>query len=166
MQEQSVRRRFDYLGPRYPCGPARHPSHPCSIQRRGRAQARGRGLRSVASPNERSRQLRWPHSWSWPNILPIFRLTKCNLRQAGQETLSYSSSGASSSSSSQCWTFIDVSGHLKMKGAMRPLLTEDGALGVPRSPEPRQPGIASQQGDQLRPARASIMPIGLWVGPF
>ena len=71
--------------------------------------------------------------------LAVFRLTKCNLRQAGQETLSYSSSGTSSSSSSQCcWTFIDVAGHLKMKGAIRsPVyrgLGLSACLGVPGVP--------------------------------
>lgn len=56
--------------------------------------------------------------YTGPNSLPVFRLMKCSLRQAGQATPSYSSSGAYSSSSSQCWTLIDVAGHLKIKEAM------------------------------------------------
>jgi hypothetical protein len=53
-----------------------------------------------------------------PNIFPVFRLIKCNLAQAAQVITSYSFSGMSESSSSQCWTFTDVAGHLKMKGAI------------------------------------------------
>ena len=53
-----------------------------------------------------------------PNILPVFRLIKCSLVQAMQVITSYSFSGMSGSSSSQCWTFIEVAGHLKMKEAI------------------------------------------------
>jgi hypothetical protein len=42
------------------------------------------------------------------------------LVQAGQVIPAYSFSGASSSSSSQCWTFIEVSGQVKMKAAIGP----------------------------------------------
>jgi hypothetical protein len=55
------------------------------------------------------------YSSSWPNSLPVFRLRKCSLVQAGQMIPSYSCSRTSSSSSDQCWTFIDVVGHLKTK---------------------------------------------------
>jgi hypothetical protein len=38
--------------------------------------------------------------------------------QAGHVIPSYSFSDASSSSSNQCWTFIDVSGQVNMKAAI------------------------------------------------
>ena len=63
---------------------------------------------------------------SWPNTLPVFRSRKCNLVQAGQIMPSYSFSRTSSSSSSQCWTRIDVSGQVKMKAA----IGLDAALGL------------------------------------
>ena len=49
---------------------------------------------------------------------PVFRLRKCNLVQAGQMIPSYSFSRTSSSSSDQCWTFIDVVGQVKRNGAI------------------------------------------------
>jgi hypothetical protein len=56
----------------------------------------------------------WPYPSFWPNNFRVFRLIKCNLVQAGQVIASYSFSDALSSSSSQCWTIIDVSGQVKM----------------------------------------------------
>jgi hypothetical protein len=58
------------------------------------------------------------YSSFWPNSLPVFRSRKWNLVQAGQLIPAYSFSGMSSSSSSQCWTFIEVSGQVKMKAAI------------------------------------------------
>jgi hypothetical protein len=59
-----------------------------------------------------------PYFSSWPNSLPVFRLRKCNLVQARQMIASYSFSRTSSSSSDQCWTFIDVVGQVKRNGAI------------------------------------------------
>jgi hypothetical protein len=59
-----------------------------------------------------------PHFSPWPRSLPVFRLRKCNLVQAGQVIESYRFSDASSSSSSQCWTFIDVAGQVKTNRAI------------------------------------------------
>ena len=53
------------------------------------------------------------YSSSWPNSLPVFRLRKCNRVHAGQMIPSYSFSRTSSPSFDQCWTFIDIVGHLK-----------------------------------------------------
>jgi hypothetical protein len=54
----------------------------------------------------------------WPNSLPVFRLRKCSLVQAGQMIASYSFSRTSRSSSDQCWTFIDVVGQVKITAAI------------------------------------------------
>jgi hypothetical protein len=55
---------------------------------------------------------------SQPNSLPVFRLRKCSPVQAGQIIPSYSFSRTSSSSSDQCWTFIDVAGQVKRNGTI------------------------------------------------
>src|SRR6478672_2172510 len=54
-------------------------------------------------------------SSSRPNSLPVFRLTRCILVQAGQAIASYSFSETSGSSSNRCWTLKPVAGHLKTK---------------------------------------------------
>jgi hypothetical protein len=98
--------------------------------------------KEICFGDERGRQPRRPYFLSWPNSLPVFRLRKCNLRQAGHATPLYSSSGTSSSSSSQCWTFIDVAGHLNTKAAIgRPWRTQGrrGSRVCLGDPEPRQP---------------------------
>ena len=59
-----------------------------------------------------------PHLSSWPNSLPVFRLTRCILVQAGQAVASYSFSEISGSSSKWCWTLKPVAGHLKTKWAI------------------------------------------------
>jgi hypothetical protein len=45
-----------------------------------------------------------PQSSSWPNTLPVFRLTRCSPAQAAHLTASYSFSEISGSSSNSCWT--------------------------------------------------------------
>jgi hypothetical protein len=75
------------------------------------------GLRSRAIRAASLRAGR-PYSLSWPNNFRVFRLIKCNPVQAGHVIPSYSFSDASSSSSNQCWTFIDVSGQVNMKAAI------------------------------------------------
>ena len=69
-------------------------------------------------PTARSNARASPYFSSWPNILPVFRLIRCSLVQARQVITSYSFSGTSSSSSSQCCTFIDVAGQVKTTGGM------------------------------------------------
>jgi len=54
----------------------------------------------------------------WPSGLPVFRLRRCTLAQAGQVIASYSLSDRSSSSSSHCWTLNDVFGQVKMNCAI------------------------------------------------
>ena len=53
-----------------------------------------------------------------PSNLPVFLLRKCSLTQAGQMIPSYSFSRTSLRLFDQCWTFIDVVGHLKTIGAI------------------------------------------------
>jgi hypothetical protein len=50
--------------------------------------------------------------------LPVFRLTRCILVQAGQAIASYSFSETSGSSSNRCWTLKPLAGHLKTKFAI------------------------------------------------
>jgi len=46
-------------------------------------------------------------------------LRKCSLAQAGQVIASYSFSGAAWSSSSHCWTYINVAGQVKKEMSHR-----------------------------------------------
>ena len=55
---------------------------------------------------------------SLPNSLPVFRLSKCILVQAGHMIPTYSFSEISGSSSVWCWTLSPLAGHLKTKGAI------------------------------------------------
>ena len=76
-------------------------------------------LRVTAGPsNERGRQLRRPYFFASPSNLPVFRLMKCSLVQAGQTIPSYSFSEISGSPSNWCWTLRLVAGHLKTKWAI------------------------------------------------
>jgi hypothetical protein len=51
-------------------------------------------------------------SFSSPNNFRVFRLMKCTLEHAGQANASYWASSESRSSSSQCYTFMKVSGQV------------------------------------------------------
>jgi hypothetical protein len=62
--------------------------------------------------------VRLHYSSSWPNSLPVLRLSKCILVQAGHMIPTYSFSEISGSSSVWCWTLRLVAGHLKMKFAI------------------------------------------------
>ena len=65
-----------------------------------------------------SGQLRRTYFFASPSNLPVFRLMKCSLVQAGQTIPSYSFSEISGSPSNWCWTLRLVAGHLKTKWAI------------------------------------------------
>jgi hypothetical protein len=60
----------------------------------------------------------YPYFFASPSNLPVFRLMKCILVQAGQTIPSYSFSEISGLSSNWCWTLRLVAGHLKTKWAI------------------------------------------------
>ena len=76
------------------------------------------GRLGSAPRDESGRQPRWPYFFASPSNLPVFRLMKCSLVQAGQTIPSYSFSEISGSLSNWCWTLRLVAGHLKTKWAI------------------------------------------------
>jgi hypothetical protein len=76
-----------------------------------------------APRDESGRQLSRPYFFASPSNLPVFRLMKCSLVQAGQTIPSYSFLEISGSPSNWCWTLRLVAGHLKTKWAIRQDMT-------------------------------------------
>ena len=88
-----------------------------------------------------------PYFSSRPFCLPVFRLSKCILVQAGHMIPSYSFSEISGSSSNWCWTLRSVTGHLKTKGAIGQDMTA-----------PRRDAVILRNMSASRPCGASVEP--------